>query len=247
LSLRALVLGPTGVVGDAIVREALIDRRIASIVAVSRRPLPHADPKLETAILKDFGNFEPLSRVLATVDFVLCALGISWYQTTGEAQYRTITHDYVMACARVAAIANPSMHFCFVSGHGASATSSQAWARIKAETEYDLAAVFGSRLTVFRVRPRRRVRLAPDGVPARVCLPALGAADAVLGGHADEAVDAVPIHVRQVDHRQRRSRARGPLLRHRRAYSEPRRQPDDRRRRRGVCEGPRRSCGGPRV
>jgi hypothetical protein len=55
-----------------------------------------------------------------------------------------------MACARVASIANPSMQFCFVSGHGASPTSSQAWARIKAETEHDLGAVFGSRLTVFR-------------------------------------------------------------------------------------------------
>jgi len=148
--LRALVLGPTGDVGDAIVREALEDRRITSLLAVSRRPLPHAHTKLETAILADFSSFQHLRGELAKVEFVLCALGISWYQTTGEAQYRQITHDYVMACARVAAIANPSMHFCFVSGNGASATSSQAWARIKAETEHDLGAVFGSRLTVFR-------------------------------------------------------------------------------------------------
>ena len=148
--MRALVLGPTGVVGDAIVREALVDPRITSILAVSRRPLPHKHPKLETFVLADFSSFEPMRSDLAKVDFVLCALGISWYQTTGEAQYRVITHDYVMACARVAAIANPSMHFCFVSGRGASATSSQAWARIKAETEHDLGAVFGSRLTVFR-------------------------------------------------------------------------------------------------
>src|SRR5258708_15755460 len=55
-----------------------------------------------------------------------------------------------MTCARVAAVANPAMHFCFVSGHGAAPNSSQAWARIKAETEHDLHAVFGSRLTVFR-------------------------------------------------------------------------------------------------
>ena len=148
--MRALVLGPTGVLGDAIVREALEDRRITSLLAVSRRPLAHEHPKLQTLRLDDFSNFQPLRGELARVEFVLCALGISWYQTTGEAQYRQITHDYVMACARVAAIANPAMHFCFVSGHGASATSSQAWARIKAETEHDLGAVFGSRLTVFR-------------------------------------------------------------------------------------------------
>jgi len=148
--LRALVLGPTGVVGDAIVREALPDPRITSLLAVSRRPLPHGHPKLETAILDDFSSFQHLRGQLANVEFVLCALGISWYRTTGAAQYRKITHDYVMACAGVAAIANPAMHFCFVSGQGASATSSQAWARIKAETEHDLKAVFGSRLTVFR-------------------------------------------------------------------------------------------------
>ncbi len=148
--MRALVLGATGVVGDAIIREAIEDRRIASILAVSRRPLTHAHPKLETAILSDFGDFERLRSALATVNCVLCALGISWYQTKDEAQYRLITHDYVMACARVAAIANASMHFCFVSGHGAAANGSQAWARIKGETEHDLGAVFGSRLTLFR-------------------------------------------------------------------------------------------------
>jgi uncharacterized protein YbjT (DUF2867 family) len=147
---KAVVLGATGVVGDAIIREALEDSRISSIVAVSRRPLQHAHPKLETAILRDFSDFEPLRPALSRAHVVLCALGISWYQTSGEAQYRLITHDYVMACARIAAIANPSMHFCYVSGHGASANGSQAWARIKGETEHDLEAVFGSRLTVFR-------------------------------------------------------------------------------------------------
>lgn len=148
--MRALVLGPTGVVGDAIVREGLQDSRITSMLAVSRRPLKHTRPGLETALLADFIDFRRLSVPLGTVDFVLCALGISWYQASGEAQYRMITHDYVMACARVAAIANPAIHFCFVSGHGAAKNGSQAWARIKAETEHDLGAVFGSRLTVFR-------------------------------------------------------------------------------------------------
>jgi uncharacterized protein YbjT (DUF2867 family) len=148
--LRALVLGSTGVVGDAIIREAIEDRRIASILAVSRRPLAHSNAKLETALLHDFADFERLRPALGTVHFVLCALGISWYQASGEAQYRQITHDYVMACARVAAVSNPAMHFCFVSGQGAAVNGSQAWARIKGETEHDLQAVFGSRLTVLR-------------------------------------------------------------------------------------------------
>jgi hypothetical protein len=145
-----MVLGSTGVAGDAIVRESLKDPRIACVVAVSRRPLEHTHPRLVTAFHSNFADFVPLEEILATTDVVLCALGLSWYQAGSEAEYRKITHDYVMACARVAAVANPALRFCFVSGQGAAANSSQAWARIKAETEHDLAATFGSRLHVFR-------------------------------------------------------------------------------------------------
>jgi NAD dependent epimerase/dehydratase family len=146
----ALILGSTGVVGDALVREAMGDDRIGSLIAVARRPLTHQHPRLAVVLHQDFTDFTALAGRLAATDVVLCALGLSWYQASGEAQYRQITHDYVMACARIASVANPAARFCFVSGQGTSATSSQAWARIKAETEADLEATFGSRLRVFR-------------------------------------------------------------------------------------------------
>lgn len=148
--MTVVVLGGTGVVGDAIIRAALEDDRIASVAAVTRRPLQHRHPRLVPAHLSDFSDFRPLEDTLAKSGAVLCALGISWYQARDEAHYRQVTHDYVMACARVAAGANPAIRFCFVSGQGASRSGAQAWARIKAETEDDLEATFGSRLNVFR-------------------------------------------------------------------------------------------------
>ena len=103
-------------------------------LAISRRALRHTHPKIETAIHDNFADFRPLEPALAQVDVIVCALGISWYQVKGRAEYRKITHDYPIACARVGSVANPALHFCFVSGHGASHSGSQAWARIKAET-----------------------------------------------------------------------------------------------------------------
>jgi uncharacterized protein YbjT (DUF2867 family) len=147
---KALVLGATGMVGDAIVREALHDPRIDSIAAVARRPLAHTDRRLHAIRHIDFTDFRALEPVLTGTDAVLCALGLSWYQAASEAQYRLITHDYVLACARGAAAVNGAVRFCFVSGHGAAVNGSQAWARIKGETERDLETVFGSRLHVFR-------------------------------------------------------------------------------------------------
>ena len=148
--MNAVVLGPTGVVGDALVRGALKDSRFHSVVAVSRRPLKYTVPRLSVVLHSDFNDFAAVECTLANTDVVFCALGLSWYQATGEAQYRQITHDYVIACARVASLANPAVRFCFVSGHGAALNGSRAWARIKAETEHDLEATFGSRLIVFR-------------------------------------------------------------------------------------------------
>ena len=148
--MTVLILGSTGVVGDALVRESLLDDRIDRVFAVTRRPLRHRHVKLQPLILSDFSDFAPIAPQLAQADAVLCALGLSWYQARDEAHYRRITHDYVMAGAREGVVARPALRFCFVSGHGASAASSQAWARIKAGTEKDLAATFGSRLTVFR-------------------------------------------------------------------------------------------------
>src|SRR5437763_1737351 len=63
--MTVLVLGPTGVVGDAIVREALRDGRVAAVLAVSRRPLRHQHPKLQTILHQDFSDFGALAPQLA--------------------------------------------------------------------------------------------------------------------------------------------------------------------------------------
>jgi nucleoside-diphosphate-sugar epimerase len=148
--LRLLVLGPTGVVGAEVVREALQDTRISQVTAVSRRPLPFNHSRLETLLHADFRDFTDLRSRFSEVNAAVCALGMAWPQAESEAHYRAVTNEYVMALARTLHAANSDVTFCFVSGHGASATSRQTWARIKGETEDALRGAFGSRLVVFR-------------------------------------------------------------------------------------------------
>jgi nucleoside-diphosphate-sugar epimerase len=148
--MRLLVLGPTGVVGAEVVREALQDGRFSRVMAISRRPLAVSHPRLETLLHADFNDFTDLRSRLTEVNSAICALGMAWPQAKSEAQYRAVTKEYVMALARTLNEWNHDVRFCFVSGHGAASTSSQTWARIKAETEGELRDTFGSRLVVFR-------------------------------------------------------------------------------------------------
>jgi uncharacterized protein YbjT (DUF2867 family) len=148
--MRLLVLGPTGVVGGDVVREALQDARFSRVMAISRRPLSNAHPRLETLLHADFRDFSDLRSRFSDVNVAICALGMAWPQAESEAQYRAVTNEYVLALAGTLDAANPDARFCFVSGHGASATSRQTWARIKAETEDALRDIFRSRLLVFR-------------------------------------------------------------------------------------------------
>jgi uncharacterized protein YbjT (DUF2867 family) len=148
--MRLLVLGPTGVVGGDVVREALQDARFSPVMAISRRPLSNSHPRLETLLHADFRDFWDLRSRFSHVNVAICALGMAWPQAESEAQYRAVTNEYVLALAATLHAANPDARFCFVSGHGASATSRQTWARIKAETEDALRDIFRSRLVVFR-------------------------------------------------------------------------------------------------
>ncbi len=145
-----LVFGATGVVGGAVVDEAVRDSRITQITIVTRRPAAVSDHRLRALVHRDFTNFDPLVAELRGIDACVYALGMPWPRAKSEAQYREVTLDFVRAAAGALASANPRARFCFVSGHGAGHESRQTWARIKAEAEDAVARAFGANARVFR-------------------------------------------------------------------------------------------------
>jgi uncharacterized protein YbjT (DUF2867 family) len=142
--MRVLVFGATGAAGGSVLRACLAAPAIDEVRAVVRRPLAISDAKLRVSSHEDFLDYTPLADVFAEIDACLFCLGISVTQASGEAQYRTITHDFALAAARITRTQSPQAAFHFISGRSTGLDSRFMWARVKAETERDLMAEVGA-------------------------------------------------------------------------------------------------------
>jgi len=163
---RVLVMGATGAVGAELVRQCIKDERIEGVVALSRRPLKEAHPKLKVIVREDFLNYTDLAEEFSEIDICYCALGVSQVQVPDPKQYTLVTLDYVVAAASALKEANPEARFCFVSGAGTDATerSSTLWRRVKGQAENTLREIFGEQLCIFRpayihpIHPREKAQ-----------------------------------------------------------------------------------------
>ncbi|GAA1157770.1 epimerase [Kitasatospora gansuensis] len=133
-----LLFGATGMVGQGVLRECLLDDRVDSVRAVVRAPLDTTHPKLTAIVHRDFTDFTALAGEFEDVDACFYCLGVT-SAGKGEDEYRRITHDYTLAAAH-ALPANPSLTFVFVSGEGTDSTEHgrSMWARVKGRTENEL-------------------------------------------------------------------------------------------------------------
>jgi len=134
--MRVILFGATGMVGQGVLRECLLDPDVTTVVSVVRRSGGQPHPKLRELIHSDFQDFSSVERELAGFDACFFALGISSVGLTEDA-YRKITVDITRAAATTLARVNPGMTFIFVSGAGSDSTEkgSSMWARVKGEAE----------------------------------------------------------------------------------------------------------------
>ena len=139
--MNVLLFGASGMIGQGVLRECLLDDRVKSVIAVVRAPLGFTHPKLRELMHRDFTDFHSLAREFEAVDACFFCLGIS-SAGKGEDEYRRITYDYTLAAAR-ALPANPELTFIYVSGEGTDSTERglSMWARVKGRTENDLLAM----------------------------------------------------------------------------------------------------------
>lgn len=140
-------------VGQGVLREALLDADVTEVVTIVRSPSGQSHPKLKEIIHADFSDLTGLDL---RCDACFFAIGVS---SAGMAQaaYTRVTYDTALAAAR--AVLSPTTTFVFVSGRGADGNSM--WARVKFRTENDLRALPFKAVYVFRpafIQPMHGIR-----------------------------------------------------------------------------------------
>jgi uncharacterized protein YbjT (DUF2867 family) len=134
--MRAVLFGATGMVGQGVLRECLIDPDVEAVLSVGRSATGQQHVKLRELVHRDFLDFSAAESELAGFDACFYCLGVS---SAGmkEDDYRRVTHDFTIAAAQVLARLNPGMTFAFVSGAGTDSTERgrTMWARVKGQTE----------------------------------------------------------------------------------------------------------------
>jgi uncharacterized protein YbjT (DUF2867 family) len=137
--MNVILFGATGMVGQSVLRECLLDHDIHRVLVIGRSPTGRSHPKLTEVVHADM--FEPESEASHLQGFDACFFCLGGSSAgMSEADYTRLTFDLTMVWARVLARVNPSMTFQYVSGVGTGGRSM--WARVKGRTENALLALF---------------------------------------------------------------------------------------------------------
>jgi uncharacterized protein YbjT (DUF2867 family) len=136
---KVILFGATGMVGQGVLRECLLDPDVESVLAVGRSPSGQTHAKLREIVHGNFLDFSPIESQLSGFDACFFCLGVSSVGMDAE-RYRHLTYDITMAAATTLAKLNPGMVFIYVTGRGTDSTEQGGlmWARVKGKTENDL-------------------------------------------------------------------------------------------------------------
>ena len=160
--MKVILFGATGMVGQGVLRECLLDPDVDQILAIVRTPSGQQHAKLRELIHTDFFGYSAIESQLIGYDACFFSLGVS-SAGMDEAKYKHLTYDLTLAAATTLARLNPNMTFLYVSGAGTDSTEHgrSMWARVKGKTENDLLKLPFRAAYMFRpgaIRPLHGIR-----------------------------------------------------------------------------------------
>lgn len=134
--MNVILFGATGMIGQGVLRECLLDPDVRSVLAIGRSASGNRHEKLRELAHKEMLDFSAIENELRGFDACFFCLGVT-SAGMNEEQYRRVTYDITLAAAKTLARLNPNMTFIYVSGMGADSTEKGRvmWARVRGQTE----------------------------------------------------------------------------------------------------------------
>jgi uncharacterized protein YbjT (DUF2867 family) len=150
-SMKILLFGATGMIGQGVLRECLLDPGVESVAAIGRSPSGQTHPKLRDLVQRDLFDYSAMEPQFDGLDACFFCLGTTSVGMS-ETDYTRVTFDLTLAAACSLAKVRPGMTFIYVSGAGADSTerSGVMWARVRGRTENAVLAL-PLRACVFRL------------------------------------------------------------------------------------------------
>jgi uncharacterized protein YbjT (DUF2867 family) len=129
--MNVVLFGATGMVGQGVLRECLLDGDVRRAVSVVRSPSGQQHVNLREVVAGNFLDLSSVASELSGLDACIYCLGVSSAGMTEE-QYTRITYDFTTLLQ-----ANPGITFLYVSGAGTDSSEGgrSMWARVKGRTE----------------------------------------------------------------------------------------------------------------
>jgi uncharacterized protein YbjT (DUF2867 family) len=134
--MKLMLFGATGMIGQGVLREALLDPGVSRVLTVGRKTTGQSHSKLVELATPDLFDLGPIESQLAGYDACFFTLGVS-AAGMSEAAYARMTYDLTLSAAQTLVRHNPAMTFMYVSGMGTDSTEKGRvmWARVKGRTE----------------------------------------------------------------------------------------------------------------
>jgi uncharacterized protein YbjT (DUF2867 family) len=135
-AVKVLLFGATGMVGQGVLRECLLDPNVELVQSIGRTSTGAQHPKLRQIVHSDLFHYETIEASLSGFNACFFCLGVASSGITEEA-YDRVTYGITVAAAEVLCRLNPKMTFIFVSGAGTDSSERARimWARVKGKTE----------------------------------------------------------------------------------------------------------------
>lgn len=137
--MKVILFGATGMVGQGVLRECLLDPGVDLVETIGRTATGVTGRKVKDVVHADLFHYADIEAELSGFDACFFCLGVS-AAGIPEAEYERLTYQLTIAAARALCALNPQMTFVYVSGTGTDSTEKGriAWARVKGKTENEL-------------------------------------------------------------------------------------------------------------